>query len=195
MMAEIQGLSAGGAAAGFGVASLGGELNMGSSSLFAGPGALAGRGAVGYLGPGLHRGQSGIDGEVTGAGQGAGDGGSSTVGQKQGGAARERGVGAEWDAAVLGGGEDTEPLSPRNREYRRKMIEMDAEHKVWGLVRQSRCELDRRREGRLVDKNGNRCLEWLMLPAERNASFRRYGDTTQSRYCVTRVLCTGDRKR
>lgn len=135
MMAEIQGLSAGGPAAGnFGIAGLGSDINMGSSSLLSGQGAVAGRGGVGYLGPGLHGNQSGTDGGVTVAGQGAGDGGSPTVGQKQDGAARERGVGADWDAAVMGRGEDGEPLSPRNREYRRKMIEMDAEHKVRGLV-------------------------------------------------------------
>eukprot|EP00903_Cladosiphon_okamuranus_P014233 g13222.t1 len=130
MVAEIQGLSTGGASAGnFGVAGVGSDLNMGSSSLLAGSGAVAGRGAVRYLGPGLHGNQSGKDGGVTGAEQDAGDGVSSAVDQKQGGPARKTEVGAEWDSAVLGGGEYGEPLSPRNREYRRKMIEMDAEHK------------------------------------------------------------------
>lgn len=118
----------------FGSADLGGDLNMGSSSLFSGPGAVAGRGGVGYLGPGLHGNQSGMNGGATAAGQSVGDGGSTTAGQKHGGATRERRAGAEWDEAVLGEGEDGEPLSPRNREYRRKMIEMDAEHKVRGLV-------------------------------------------------------------
>lgn len=126
MMAEIQGLSAsGGAAGGFGFA------GSGSSSAFSGPGTMAGRAAAGYLGPGLHGRQSGMDAGVAAeAGRGVEDGGTGTVGQKQGGAAGERGVGAEWDAAVLGGMENGEPLSPRNREYRRKMIEMNAEHKV-----------------------------------------------------------------
>lgn len=137
MMAEIHGLSAGGGAPGtFGIAGLGNDPNTGSSSLFSGPGSVVGRGAVGYLGPGLHGNQSGMDGVVTtAAGKSSGDGGSRTVGQKRGGATGEKGVGAEWDAAVLGGVEGGEPLSPRNREYRRKMIEMDAEHKVRGSVR------------------------------------------------------------
>eukprot|EP00752_Nemacystus_decipiens_P005082 g4612.t2 len=130
MMAEMQGLSAGGPATGhYGTGGLGIDLNMGASSLFSGPGAAAGRGGVGYLGPGLHGSQISGDGGVTAAGQGAGDGSIPPVNQKQGGAARGRGAGAEWDAAVLGGDEDGEPLSPRNREYRRKMIEMNAEHK------------------------------------------------------------------
>ena len=141
MVAEIQGLSAGGPAAGhFGVAGLGSDVSMGPSSLFPGPGAVAGRGGVGYLGPGLHGNQSGADGGGATVGQGAGDGGSLSVGQKQGGAARERGVGADWDNT---GGEDGEPLSPRNREYRRKMIEMDAAHKVRGFG-QTCCERDGR---------------------------------------------------
>lgn len=137
MMAEIQGLCAGGGAVGsVGISGLGSDLNMGSSSLFPGPPTMAGRGAVGYLGPGLHGNQSAMDGGVmAAAGQGSGDGGDSTVGQKQGCATGERGGGAEWDATMSGGAEGGEPLSPRNREYRRKMIEMDAEHKVWGFAR------------------------------------------------------------
>lgn len=138
MLAEIQGLSVGGGAAGgLGIAGLGSDLNTAPSSLFSGPGAVAGRRAMGYLGPGLQGNQSGMDGGVVAAaaGQGVGDGGSSTVGQKQGGATGERGVGAEWDSTVLGGVEGGEPLSPRNREYRRKMVEMDAEHKVRGSIR------------------------------------------------------------
>lgn len=132
MMAEIQGLSAGGGVGrNFDFAGLGSDPNTESSSVLPGPGTVAGRGAVGYLGPGLHGNQSDIDGgAAAAAGQGAGDGGSNPVGRKQGGATGERGVGAGWDSSVLGGVEGGDPLSPRNREYRRKMIEMDAEHKV-----------------------------------------------------------------
>lgn len=139
MMAEIQGLSVGGGAAGghVGFPGIGSDLNTGSSSLLSGSGAEAGiGGSLGYLGPGLHGNQRGMDGGVAAAaGHGMGNGGSGTVGQEQGGAKGERGVGVEWNAAVMGGVDGGEPLSPRNREYRRKMIEMDAEHKVQGSAR------------------------------------------------------------
>lgn len=129
MMAEIQGMSAGGGLGGnFGLAGVVGDPNAGSPSLFPG---MAGGGTAGYLGPGLHVNQAGMDGRATGVGQGAGGGNSSTVARKKGRATAENGAEDEWDAVLMGGGADGgEPLSPRNREYRRKMIEMNAEHRV-----------------------------------------------------------------
>lgn len=134
-MAEIQGLSSGGAGGGgqqLGLTGPGGDANMGLSTMFTGAaGATTGRGmaAAGYLGPGLHGNDRGP--QVDGGGeQGEGGGGRAIT------AARKRSrvngekerVGPEWDEELPGAGE--EPLSPRNKEYRRKMIEMDAEHKV-----------------------------------------------------------------
>jgi len=124
MMAEIQGLStgAGGGLAGgaFGLAGLGDDPNSGPSPLFPG----AGRGA-GYLGPGLQAGGA-AEKAAEGTGSGGGGGGSA-AGQNQngGGTEEKKRGGAAFDEADLG-----DPLSPRNREYRRKMIEMHAQHKV-----------------------------------------------------------------
>lgn len=107
-----------------------GDPNAGSSSLFPG---MAG-GATGYLGPGLHGNQAGMDGGVTEVGQGAGGSIRSTataVRKHSRAVTGAKGVEDEWDATQLGGGANGEdPLSPRNREYRRKMIEMNAEHRV-----------------------------------------------------------------
>ncbi|CAN0410454.1 unnamed protein product, partial [Ectocarpus sp. 12 AP-2014] len=134
MMAEIQGLSSGGAGGGgqqFGLTGPGGGVSMGLSPMFPGVAdATTGRGmaAAEYLGPGLH--VNGRGPQVDGSGeQGEGGGGGAIT------AARKRSrvnggnerVGPEWDEELPGAG--GEPLSPRNKEYRRKMIEMDAEHK------------------------------------------------------------------
>ncbi|CAM9483080.1 unnamed protein product [Ectocarpus sp. 4 AP-2014] len=134
MMNEIQGLSSGGAGGGgqqFGLTGLGGDANMGLSTMFPGAaGATAGKGmaATGYLGPGLHvKGRGPL---VDGSGEQGEGGGVSAIT-----AARKRSrvngdkerVGPEWDEELSGA--SGEPLSPRNKEYHRKMIEMDAEHK------------------------------------------------------------------
>lgn len=129
-MAEIQGLSAGAGGAGlYSLAGLGSDPNSGPSAnsqlFFSLPGgererdpdpaaaaaAAAGRGTVGYLGPGLQAG-----GAAEAAARGMGNGGGAEE-KKKGGAA--------LDVEDLG-----DPLSPRNREYRRKMTEMDAAHRV-----------------------------------------------------------------
>ena len=127
MMAEIQGLSAGGGGGSYGFPALGDDPNSGPSPLFPGAAgeAMAGRRTMGYLGPGLQ-----ASGGAVEAAQGAGGAGGGAVNQNQngGGAADQKRGGAASDIADLG-----DPLSPRNREYRRKMIEMDAAHKV-GLL-------------------------------------------------------------
>lgn len=134
MMVELQGLSAMGAGLGGGnlglLGSMGGAA-AGSASVFPGVGlALGGGGGAGYA-PQMLQGTDRVreeEGEGMGnfRGQGSRDG-RGKVGRKRSEAPR-----GEEDAAGLGrgGGGGGEPLSPRNREYRLKMVEMDAEHKV-----------------------------------------------------------------
>lgn len=149
MMTEIQGLSSGGAGGGgqhFGLTGLRGDVNKGLSPMFPGTaGAATGRGmaAAGYLGPGLHGNERVPQVEGGGGEQGEGGGGGAIAAASKRSRANgeKEGVGPEWDEELPGAG--GEPPSPRNKEYRRKMIEMDAEHKVWcpankGLGKQER---------------------------------------------------------
>lgn len=132
MMAEIRGLSnVGTASAMLGPAGLGGDANIGLQSLFSGTGGAAGSG-MGYLGPGLQGSEgSGVAFESAGeGGKSTGAEGSGKPTRKRSGTARGKGAEAEWDEALEEGIDAAGPMSPRNREYRRKMIELDAEQKV-----------------------------------------------------------------
>lgn len=113
----------------FGPPGLAGVPNMGLQSLFPGAGGTTGGGA-GYVGPGLQGDDiigAGFE-ETLGGGKNTGAEGGGKPTRKRSGATRGKGAETEWDGALEddGGG----PMSPRNREYRRKMIELDAEQKV-----------------------------------------------------------------
>ena len=129
MLVELQGLSATGA--GLGGGNLGllcpmGGAAAGSSSVFPGAGLAIGGVAGGYAPQvlqGTDRGRE--EGESAGRFRGQ----ASRDGRGKG-TRKKSDAPIEDDAAGLGGGLSGKPLSPRNREYRLKMVEMDAEHKV-----------------------------------------------------------------
>lgn len=130
MLAELQGLSGGGGGLGsgnVGLAGLGGGGVAGLSSLLPGVGASTG------VPPALQGNTGGANCGAAASGvygaQAVSDGSSKTS-PKQSRTTGGGGVGAEWDATVLGEAGSGETLTLRNREYRQRMIEMDAEHKV-----------------------------------------------------------------
>lgn len=136
MMVELQGLSVA-TGAGFGGGSFGslgrmGGVAAGSSSVFPGAGLGLGGGGAGYA-PQMLQGADRAR-EEEGEGTGRFRGQASRDGRGKVGREKSDAPGGEDDAAGLGGGAggggSGELLSPRNREYRLKMVEMDAEHKV-----------------------------------------------------------------
>lgn len=134
MMVELQGLSAA-TGAGFGGGNFGslgpmGGAAAGSSSVFPGAGLALGGGGAGYA-PQMLQGADRAR-EEGGEGMGRFREQASRDGRGKVGRKKSDALGGEDDAAGLGGGGggSGELLSPRNREYRLKMVEMDAEHKV-----------------------------------------------------------------
>lgn len=136
MVAEIQGLSAGGGAPFLGstnsiqgLATQAGVTVGSSSSIFPAVGHAAAGSASGGVVPGVSLNATVPEGGHGGGADSARGSGSMAIGAS--------GVKSSGATNADGEGGATEPLSPRNREYRNKMVEMEAQHRVSSRV--TRC--------------------------------------------------------